>query len=77
MQRVKLNKGQSQETFVKSGVPQGSMLGLLLFNIFVEDIINGIQSKVRIFADNCVVYRHILNKDDKARLQGDLNIIGD
>jgi len=44
----------------KSGVPGGSVLGPLLFLIYINDITNNIQSDNRLFADDCIMYRPIL-----------------
>ena len=51
-QRVVIN-GRSSEYFqVESGVLQGSVLGPLLFLIYINDLENGIKSKVNFFADD-------------------------
>lgn len=58
-----------------SGVPQGSLLGPLLSLIYVNDISDKIYSSVRKFADDCVYYRVINDKNDSAILQGDIDQI--
>ena len=44
---------------VLSGVPQGSVLGPILFLIFINDLSDNIRSSVCLFADDCVLYRNI------------------
>ena len=44
---------------VSSGVPQGSILGPLLFLVFVNDIVKNLSCEARLFADDCVIYREI------------------
>ena len=60
---------------VLSGVPQGSVLGPVLFFIFINDLPENIRSSVRLFADDCVLYRNIESPMDCQILQDDLNSI--
>ena len=60
---------------VSSGVPQGTILGPLLFLLYVNDIADNLNSKVALFADDCVLYREVQTKDDQLELQNDLNKI--
>jgi len=56
-QRVKVGGQLSEEVRVTSGVPQGSVLGALLFLAYVNNIWRNIESTIRLFADNCVIYK--------------------
>ena len=58
---------------VQSGVPQGSVLGPLLFILYVNDIPDLILSNMRMFADDTKIYSVIRNFDDCLRLQKDLD----
>ena len=76
-QHVVLNGATSSQVDVKSGVPQGTVLGPLMFLVFINDIAESVQSKVRLFADDCLVYRNINNSSDASSFQQDLNRLCD
>ena len=75
-QRVRVGGELSEEIRVISGVPQGSVLGPLLFLAYVNDIAKNIESNFRLFADDCVIYRKILAKDNMTKLQRDVVRLG-
>ena len=56
-----------------SGVPQGSVLGPILFLIFINDLQDNINSTVHLFAEDCVLYLNIRGSEDQQILQDDLN----
>jgi len=66
----------SAEVRVTSGVPQGSVLGPLLFLAYVNDIWRNMESTIRLFVDDCVIYRKIINNADMEKLQKDLYRLG-
>ena len=59
MQRVVLRGTCSSWSPVLSGVPQGTILGPVLFILYVNDISSGISSTVKLYADDTKVYREI------------------
>ena len=66
-QAVVLHGSRSDYLTVPAGVPQGSVLGLLLFLIYINDIVEDIESVIKLFADLCLENPHIraeiLNND--------------
>ena len=70
-QVVSVNCSHSSPQPVPSGVPQGSVLGPVLFLLYINDITEHIQSTMRLFADDSIVYREIKNIRDHALLQQD------
>ena len=74
-QRVIISKDTSDWAEVISGIPQGSVLGPLLFVIYINDIPSGIHSMMKIFADDTKMYRAIKSVADNAGLQEDINTI--
>jgi len=74
-QRVVIKGHKSSYVNVSSGVPQGTVLGPLMFLLYINDITNNITSGIRLFADDCVLYRVIHSEQDNHLLQQDLNRI--
>ena len=74
-QSVVVDGKQSSLIDVVSGVPQGTVLGPLLFLLHINDLPSVVSSKVRLFADDCSIYRNIKNKEDQIALQKYLNLL--
>ena len=72
-QRVSVNGALSDITGVTSGVPQGSVLGPVLFLLYINDIDGNITFSIRLFADDSIIYRKISSKTDHEILKIDLN----
>jgi hypothetical protein len=74
-QRVIVNGEKSDWVDVTSGVPQGTVTGPLWFLIFINDLPLNITSNIRLFADDCVLYRCIKSPSDAELLQKDLDTL--
>src|SRR3989442_54685 len=73
-QRVVINGVSSDWKDVKSGVPPGSILGPLLFTMYIEDIDEVLKSsKLLKFADDTKVWGRVNTKEDAVLIQDDLN----
>ena len=72
-QCVVLNSETFSPASVMSGIPQGTVLGPLMFLLYINDITKDINSPLRLFTDDCLLYRVINSVKDINRIQEDLN----
>ena len=72
-QSVVCDGSASTAKHVISGVPQGTVLGPLLFLVYINDLPSHVQSTPRLFADDCLLYRRINARSDCDILQNDLD----
>ena len=75
-QRVVLNGQASSWKKILAGVPQGSVLGPILFLIYIHDLPDGIKPIFKIFADDTSLFSKVKSKSSSAvELNNDLKII--
>ena len=72
-QQVILNGECSESCPVLSGIPQGSVLGPLLFLCYINDLPAQVKSSIKLYADDALVYRRIHSETDQNNLQEDLH----
>ena len=72
-QCVVLNGCKSNWATVKSGVPQGTVLGPILFTIYINDLPSAVESHCLMFADDTKLFRSVCTANDVIQLQRDLD----
>jgi len=76
-QRVVLGNESSNWAEVTSGVPQGSVLGPLLFVIYINDLTKQVENMVKLYADDSKLMRTVESVGDKESLQKDIDKIAE
>ena len=77
-QQVTINGEKSSPALVTSGVPQGTVLAPLLFLCYIlNDITQDISCKIKLYADDVLIYNTIAFEVDCRNLQRDLNLLQD
>jgi hypothetical protein len=71
-QQVVVDGESSSAAPVTSGVPQGTVLGPLLFLVYINDLPSNVKSTTRLFADDCLLYRTVKSEEDTNTIQSDL-----
>jgi hypothetical protein len=75
-QRVMVDGEHSEWAKVESGVPQGTVLGPVLFLAFINDLPKAVpNARVRLFADDCVMYKSVSTEADCKSLQDDIHLL--
>ena len=72
-QKVVLNGSESKWQQVTSGIPQGSVLGPILFLIYINDLPDVVENTVKLFADDTKLYSTVNNDEDIESLQKDID----
>lgn len=70
--QVRFNSTLSREFLATSGVPQGSILGPVLFNIYINDLTDVLHCNSLLFADDLKLFAEVSSSNDCTLLQGDL-----
>jgi len=72
-QRVKVSGCFSEWTEVTSGIPQGSVLGPILFLLYINDLPDDLECDMKIFADDTKVYMKVETREDVVKMQEDVD----
>ena len=70
-QRLVLNRQTSSRRLVLAGVPQGSILGPLLFLVYINDLPNGLESNAKLFSDDISLFTIAKDKNESANIFND------
>ena len=72
-QKVTVNGNESSNRLVTSGIPQGSVLGPILFVIYINDRPKCVEANTYLFDDDTNIFREIKTEEDRTHLQDDLD----
>ena len=72
-QTVKVNGVASKQEVVRSGIPQGSVLGPLLFVIYINDLPEHVISQMYLFGDDTKLMKKVRTRNDSVLLQNDMD----
>ena len=70
---MKVNREHSVSELVISGIPQGSVLGPLLFLIYINDLPEVVKSDIYLFADDTKIFHPVAARSDAIALQEDID----
>ena len=76
MQGAKCGRGRGKIRLSEDGVGSAAVLGSLLFLIHINELPSHVRSQVRLFAEDCPLYRQIKSEEDQEILQQDPNNLG-
>ena len=72
-QRVLLKGAHSAWSTITNRIPQSSVLGPILFTIYINDLPDVIENMLKLFADKTKVYAAVNNTDERDSLQSDID----
>ena len=76
-QVVKVNGEISIPAAVSSGIPQGNVLGSIIFVLYINDLPDGISSNISPFADDTKIYSKLVNEEGSKVQQNDLEYLNE